>query len=244
MKCGFQKIICASKAPTSFSRKSLLVIGSPKFRDTINMIFSLIFLNIRQMKIFLITLLLFLNSTYTFGQNTIISGLLIDSINLETIPFVEVQLFRNDTIKYTEKSNLDGVFKFTGIEPGDYRIGFTSKEYEAKTISIYAPQNKFEKELKILLIPCRQITIRECNVCGKSDKVIGVKKDLIVNYSFPSRRVEKKYRKKIIKQGYLTHMEEGRVFLIDINDIQKKEQIMKCEPCCKLLFCERDKIIF
>lgn len=79
-------------------------------------------------RVLFLTVLLYLFSNNVIGQNGKIEGRVYDVDNNEPLPFTNVVIWET-TIGST--SDLDGNFKFTGLEPGYIRIAATSVGYES-----------------------------------------------------------------------------------------------------------------
>jgi len=75
-----------------------------------------------------IIILLYFISSNVFGQNGKIEGRVYDADNNEPLPFTNIVVWET-TIGST--SDLDGKFKFTGLQPGYIRLAATSVGYES-----------------------------------------------------------------------------------------------------------------
>ena len=75
----------------------------------------------------LILILLLALSSLLYGQNAKLEGRVFDPVNNEPVPFANVIVSGTNTGAITD---IDGKFKFTGLEPGYIRLEVSSLGYE------------------------------------------------------------------------------------------------------------------
>jgi len=186
----------------------------------------------------LLTYLLFLLSITAFSQPNL-NGRIIDLYGDNNKFQVLLRLANSDTIVSYQRSDSLGNFEFEDIKPGNYML----------TVS-YSPGNGFDFEHSlgnrqndtlVLRVPvCDSINVKGiCPECQKSDAVYPIAPGMFFDTWFKRKRDERRYRRKVIRQGYeLTDEENGKI--VWIKDVDKEV----FNDVCKHWFCIRDKTIF
>ena len=186
------------------------------------------------------TVFLFFFGFQALGQTNRIFGILTDANTSEPIPFAILVLTTVDAkeVKKTS-SGMDGHFLFDSLIAKKYLVAASFVSYQDTIVALTDLGDTLRIKMSTCIVP-----YRPCPICFKKDKVITIEKDLVVHYSFPSKRKEEKYYKQVKRQGYIIHESNGKRVLTKIADKNSMDLIEACSPCCKLLFCERDNKIF
>ncbi len=169
------------------------------------------------MKTLNITLLFFLISIWTLGQNASLSGRVVDAISNEPLPFVNVVVSGTTNGSVTDEN---GHFDFDNLTPGFIRVeasfvGYKkaiSAEVEVNVASTHFLEIKLEKtkteidEVTVTASPFRKtlespISLRTIGV-GEIEKSPGANRDISrVIQSFPGVQSTPAYRNDIVIRG-------------------------------------------
>ncbi len=121
-----------------------------------------------------------------------------------------------------------------------YFLGYELKRIE--NIHITSPDTTL---LEVNMKKCTIIdTLKNCPIGNSKKHVIRTKPELMVSYSFASKRKEYKYAKKIQKQGYRTHIDNDEEVLLYVHDKNGAELLDNASGCTKYLFCKKHKLVF
>ncbi len=166
----------------------------------------------------LLFILFLLPGFYTFGQ--IVQGRIVDGKKDKSISFGLITLSGFDKKKLVELSDVNGLFRFPCVEPGDYLITFSSIGYADTTFN----KITVKTDTAILLIYsnyCQydlSLKNKKCPACHKKNTVIPIIYGL--PYSKDGRDPTKGNGRKFILAGC---------------------EISYCDPHW---YCKRDKISF
>src|SRR6056297_3520112 len=165
-----------------------------------------------------ILLIIFLAlSSLLYGQNAKLEGRVFDPVNNEPVPFANVIVSGTNTGAITD---IDGKFKFTGLEPGYIRLEVSSLGYEkiitkqvlvtnAKTINIEIPLEKKSQELEEFVVevsPFKEkeespVSMRTLTV-SEIEKNPGANRDISrVIQAFPGVASSVSFRNDVIVRG-------------------------------------------
>lgn len=118
-----------------------------------------------------LSFLLYINNSYAQKPNTILQGVLVDSLTREPLPFATVSLnLDTNTKPLVELADEKGVFRFVGINPQKYQMRIDYIGYKTKVIEINSLKPTTDLGL-ITLSPTSQLL--------ESITVTGVKPNMV-----------------------------------------------------------------
>jgi hypothetical protein len=113
-------------------------------------------------------------TTPLFAQLGEISGRCIDYLNKEPVPFVVIQLHRSEQFQEATQTDSFGVFSFSGLQPGSYRIiaTYTGKHPDTTDITLSRGSSAF-REIRMADNELPPVIVRT-PLISKDDEVVTV----------------------------------------------------------------------
>src|SRR5690606_33151274 len=132
-----------------------------------------------------------------------------------------------------------------------YSIGLKNPTSELINLSSISPQDTFFLSHQTNYCELNY-TLKACPVDQKKKHIIRVFYGLNVTYTFKNKKAEKRYAKKLLKQGYETFYDDGnpntniekQEVLISFHDKETHKRLKKSTLCDEYLFCKKHKLIF
>ena len=160
------------------------------------------------------------------------------------LPFTElslINLITKDTIH--KQTDFDGIAKFDGLFPHKFALICLNPGYRFE--DSYKIDPKDTNFIEIIAVECKlDYPIKECPIGNKEKKVIRTFPNLMVTYSFRTKRRENKYSRKIERLGYRSVCHDGQEVLISASSDSIQNSLKLATLCDQFLFCKKHKHLF
>lgn len=162
------------------------------------------------------------------------------------VPFVVISLIDLETGDTLEQmSDFEGQTVFEDLEPHLFSVRAKFPEYEFPEIDSLKFEDYDSNTLVIQAIPCEiDYPLKNCPKGHSTKRVIRAMGDLMVSYTFRSKRGSIRYSRIVARRGYESTRLQSGEFLYRLADEEMNERLLQSSICDRLLYCKKHNILF